>query len=137
MLFLLSPLHHLHSIYNNHLFSLVVQVDFILNSCLLVCPNPIVELQHALLLHKCCELKNMPQFIFIFFVVSFWDPLLGLLRSLGVHQTFSTQWELCNSLKLKLTSIIIQASFVFQSRKRHQIVILFCIKQINQIYDLS
>jgi hypothetical protein len=100
---LLNTLHHLHSTCTNHPFSLVVQVDFILNSCVWVCLNPIPELKHAFLLPKCCELKSVPQF-FIFFYVSFWDPHLGPLRSLG-HINVRKWNKVCpvhNVLKISL-----------------------------------
>ncbi len=78
-LFLLSSSHHLHSICSNHLLSLVVQVEFILNSCLWVHPNPISELQHTFLPLKCCKLGTIPWFLFFFFF-----PLLMLFH-FGTH----------------------------------------------------
>jgi hypothetical protein len=78
---LISPSCHFHSICTNRLLFLVVQVNIILNSHLWVRLNPILEFQHALLPLKCCKLGNMPQF-FSSFVISLWDPPLGLLRSL-------------------------------------------------------
>jgi hypothetical protein len=85
MLSLPSPSHHLHSTCTNHLFSFVVQFDFILNSCLWVHPNPILELQHAFLPLKCYKLNNVLWF-FSFSIVSLWDPHLGSLKSLGACQ---------------------------------------------------
>ncbi len=82
---LLNPSHHLHSTYTNRLFSLVMQIDFILNFCLWVHPSPISKLQ------TCYELKNMPWFL-SFSVVLLYDPLSGLLKSLGACQPFS--WNL-------------------------------------------
>ncbi len=79
---LLNPSHHFHSTCINRLLFLVVQVDLILNSHLWICPNPILELQHALLPLKCYELGNVLQ-LSSFSVVLFWDPPLGLSKSLG------------------------------------------------------
>ncbi len=82
---LLNPSHHLRSTYTNRFFSLVMQIDFILNSCLWVHPSPISKFQ------TCYKLKNMP-WLPSFSVVLLYDPLSSLLRSLGACQPFS--WNL-------------------------------------------
>jgi hypothetical protein len=58
---LLSSLYHFHSTCTNRPIFLVVQVDLILNFRLWICPSPILELQHALLPLKCCELESVSQ----------------------------------------------------------------------------
>jgi hypothetical protein len=79
---ILSPSHHLHSTCTNCPFSLVVQIEFILNYYLWIHPNPIPKLQHTLLPQKCCELRSVLQLL-SFSNVSPWDSHLGLLRNLG------------------------------------------------------
>jgi hypothetical protein len=80
---LLSMFHHFHSTYTNCPLFLVVQVGIILNFWLWVHPSPILKLQHTLLPLKCHKLRSMAQ-LFFSYVVSFLEPTLGLLRSLGV-----------------------------------------------------
>jgi hypothetical protein len=83
-----SPSHHFHLTCTKSPIFLVLQVDIILNSCLWVCLNPILELQHTLLPPKCCKLGSMPQ-LYPSFVVSLGDPPLGPLRSLRVRHLVS------------------------------------------------
>jgi hypothetical protein len=85
-LFLLSSSHHFHSICNNDPLFLVMQVDFILNSRLWVRPSPILELQHALLALKCCELGSVLQ------------PLLLPSFHSGTH--FWVSWKVCGRIIL-------------------------------------
>ncbi len=79
---LLSLPHHLCLIYINHLLSLVVQVDFILNFCLWICFNPILEFQHTFLPQKGFKLGNVLWLLY-FSTISLLDPLLVLLRKFG------------------------------------------------------
>ncbi len=101
---LLNPLHHLCSIYTNRPLSLVEQIDFILNFCLWVHPSLILKLQHTLLLQKCYELKSMP-WLLLFSIVLLYDPLLGLLKSLGAHESFS--WNLSMGSLLIIIMVLV------------------------------
>ncbi len=107
---LLNLPHYFHSTRTNCPFFLIVQVDFIMNSCLWIHPSPILELQHALLPPKCCELESITQFSY-FSVVSFWDPHLGHLRSLGARKLGSLLTTLENWFSSLLFFNLVNVSF--------------------------
>jgi hypothetical protein len=78
---LLNLLHHLCSTCINYPLFLVVQFDFILNSCLWVRPSFIPKLHHAFLPLKCCKLRNVPHFIFFdYFILG---PTFRSLKKFG------------------------------------------------------
>ncbi len=66
----------------NLLFSLCRSMWII--DLLVICPNLILELQHAPLLSKCCKPRNIPQFL-ILPLFSPLDSKLNPSRSLGVR----------------------------------------------------
>ncbi len=77
----LSLLHHLLIIYNNCSLCLVMKVD-LLHFYFWVRPNLIKKVQHTLLPHKCCKLKNVLQLFFLFcsFILG---PTFGSLKEFG------------------------------------------------------
>jgi hypothetical protein len=79
---LLSSPHNLHSTCINLLLSLIVKVDFILNSCLWICLSPIPKLQHAFLFLKCCKLRNVPWLLF-FCCCYILGPKFGFFKEFG------------------------------------------------------
>ncbi len=99
---LLNLSHHFHLTCINYLFFLV-QVDLILNSHLWVCPSPIPQLQHTILPPKCCKLKIVPQFYFIFRCFAL-GPTFGSIKKFGGTPTkLLRSWRknLCRQLRTR------------------------------------
>jgi hypothetical protein len=102
-LFLLNIMHHFHLTYINRPFFLVVHVDLILNSRLWVCPSrPRAPTRPPT--PKVLRINaRAPTF---FFFVSFWDPLLGLLKSLGAHQSKRVSSQTYLEIVMKFVSYL-------------------------------
>ncbi len=107
---LLSLLHHLHSTCTNSPFSLVMQADFILNSCLWVCPSSILELQHTFLPSKWYKLGSMPLFYFIFrcFILgpTFWFFKKFGGTSINIYNLHSIYQIICHILSFHVINIM-------------------------------
>ncbi len=97
---LLNSFHHLYSTCINHFLSLVVQIDFILNSYLWVCSSPIPELQNTLLPSKCYELWIMLWFFFFFHYFILW-PTLGFSMKLGMHHFLHVKIKQPHNMKMQ------------------------------------
>jgi hypothetical protein len=96
----LSLLHHLFIIYKYRSFCLVVQVDFLLDFCLCVCPNLIKKLQNGLLPHKRCKIKNMPQHFF--FVLFHFETHIWVSQGVWEHVKIITQKNLVFQISFPL-----------------------------------
>jgi hypothetical protein len=72
-----------------------MKIDFFLNSYLWVCPNLILELQHAFLPSKCCELRSVLWlFISHYFTLKLTFGFFKEIEGMLVNQKTFEQFEI-------------------------------------------